>query len=44
MLTRSKLQRGEGEIEEFDQEIGARRARMASPKGEDVASSIPSEG
>jgi hypothetical protein len=44
MLTRSKLQRGEGELEEFDPEIGSRRGRMSSPKGEEAASSIPSEG
>jgi hypothetical protein len=34
MLTRSKIQRGEGELEEFDLEIGSRRGRMSSPKGE----------
>jgi hypothetical protein len=44
MLTRSKLQHGEGELQEFDPEIGSRRGRMSSPKGEEVASSIPSEG
>ena len=44
MLTRSKLQRGEGELEEFDPQIGSRRGRMSSPKGEEAASSIPSEG
>jgi hypothetical protein len=44
MLTRSKLQHGEGELEEFDPEIGSRRGRMSSPKGEEEASSVPSEG
>ena len=44
MLTRSRLQHGEGELEEFDPEIGSIRGRMDSPKGEDGASSIPSEG
>ena len=44
MLTRSKLQLGEGELEEFDPEIGSRRERMSSPKGEEAASSIPSKG
>ena len=44
MLTRSRIQCGEGEIEEFDPENGPRRARMASPKGEDGASSILYEG
>jgi hypothetical protein len=43
MLTRSKLQHGEGELEEFDPEIGSRRGRMSSPKGEATVSSIPSE-
>ena len=43
MLTRSKLQCGEGELEEFDPEIGSRRGRIFSPKGEE-ASSIPFEG
>ena len=40
MLTRSRLQRGEGELEQFDLEIGS-RGRMASPKGDDGASLIP---
>ena len=40
MLTRSKLQRGEGELEKFDPEIGSRRGRMSSPKEEAAASSI----
>ena len=44
MLTTSRLQRGEGELEEFDPEIGSRRGKTSSPKGEGVASSIPSEG
>ena len=44
MLTRSKLQHGEGELEEFDPEIGSRKGRMSSLKGEEAASSIPSEG
>ena len=44
MLTRSRLQRGEGELEEFDSEIGSRRGKMYSPKGEEVSYSIPSEG
>ena len=44
MFTRSRLHRGEGELEEFHREIFSRRGRMASPKGEDGASSIPSEG
>ena len=44
MLTRSKLQRGEGELEEFDPKIGSRRGRMASPKGEEATSPIPSKG
>ena len=44
MLTTSRLQRGEGELEEFDPKIGSRRGRMASTKGEDGASSIPYEG
>ena len=44
MLTRSRLRCGKGELEEFDSEIGSRRGRMVSPKGEDVASSIPYEG
>jgi hypothetical protein len=43
MLTRSKLQHGEGELEEFDLEIGSRKGRMYSPKGEATTSSIPSE-
>jgi hypothetical protein len=42
MLTRFKLQCGEGELEEFDPKIGSRRGRMSSPKGEEAASSIPS--
>ena len=44
MLTRSILQCGEGELEEFDPEISSRRGRMDSPKGEDGVSSIPYEG
>ena len=44
MLTRSRIRWGEGEIEEFDLEIGSRIGRMASPKWEYGASSIPSEG
>ena len=44
MLTRSKLKHGEGELEEFDPEIGSRRRKMTSLKGEEAASSIPSEG
>jgi hypothetical protein len=44
ILTRSKLQCGEGELEEFDLEVGSRRGRMSSPKGEEGASFIPSEG
>ena len=44
MLTRSRLQRGEGELEEFDLEIGSRRGKMSSPKGEEATSSIPSKG
>ena len=43
-VTRSRVQHGEGELEEFDPEIGSRRGRMDSPKGEDATSSIPSEG
>ena len=41
---RSRIQHDEGELEEFDPEIGSRRGRMVSPKGEDGASSIPYEG
>ena len=44
MLTRSRIHPGEGDLEEFDPEIGSRRGRMASPKGEEVTSSISSEG
>ena len=44
MLTRSRLQRGEGEFEEFNPEIGSRKGKMSSPKGEETTSSIPSEG
>ena len=44
MLTRSMLQRGEGELEDFDPEIGSRRGKMASPKGEEGTSSISFEG
>ena len=44
MLTRSRLQHGEGELEEFDPKIGSRRGKMASPKGEEATSSIPYEG
>ena len=31
------------ELEEFDPEIGSRRGRISSPKGEEAASSIPSK-
>jgi hypothetical protein len=44
MLTRSKFQRGEGELEELDPKIGSRRGRMSSLKGEETNSSIPLEG
>ena len=44
MLTRSRLHRGEEELEAFDREIGSRRGKMSSPKGEEATSSIPSEG
>ena len=44
MLTRSRLQHGEGELEEFDPEISSRRGKMSSPKGEEATSSILSEG
>ena len=44
MLTRFRLLRGEEELEQFDPEFGSRRGRMASPKGEDGASSTPYEG
>ena len=44
MLTRSRIQCGEGELEEFDPKIGSRRGKMSSPKGEEVVSSIPCEG
>ena len=44
MLTRSKLQCGEGELEEFDPDIGLRRGKMSSTKGEATTSSIPYEG
>jgi hypothetical protein len=44
MLTRSKLHHGEGKLEEFDLEIGSRRGRMSSPKGEETTLSIPSKG
>ena len=44
MLRRSRLQCGEGELVEFDPEIGSRRGKTSSPKGEEVGSSIPSEG
>ena len=44
MLTRSRLQRSEGELKELDPQIGSRRGKMASPKGEDGTSSIPFEG
>ena len=43
MLTRYRLQCGEGEFEEFDPDIGSRRGKMSSPKGEAAASSIPSD-
>ena len=42
-VTRSRVQRGEGELEEFALEIGSRRGRMDSPKREDATYSIPSE-
>ena len=42
MLTRSRLQQGEGELEEFDPEIGSRRGKIL--KGEEVVYSIPFEG
>ena len=44
MLTRSRLQRGEGELKYFDLEIGSRRGKMYSPKGEEATSSIPPKG
>ena len=44
MLTRSKLECDEGELEEFDPDIGLRRGKMPSPKGEEATSSIPSKG
>ena len=44
MLTRSGLQHGEGEFEDFYPEIGSRRGKMASPKGEEATSSILSNG
>ena len=44
MLTKSRIQRGEGELEEFDLEIGSVREKMSSPKGEETTSSIPSKG
>ena len=44
MLTRYRLRYGEGELEEFGPEIGSRRGKMASPKWEEVVSSIPCEG
>ena len=44
MLIRSRLERGEGEIEEFDPEIGSRRRKMASPKGEEATSYMLFEG
>ena len=44
MLTISRLQRGEGELEWFYLEIGSIRGKMASPKGEETTSYIPSEG
>ena len=44
MLIRSKLQHGEGELEESDPEIGSRRGKMDSPKGEAATFSIPSKG
>ena len=43
MLTRSRLHRGEGEFEDFYPEIGSRRGKMASPKGEEATFSIPFE-
>ena len=44
MLTRSKLECDEGELEEFDPDIGLRRGKMSSPKGEEATSSMPYEG
>ena len=44
ILSRSTLQHGEGELEEFDLEIGSRRGKMDSLKGEEANSSISSEG
>ena len=44
MLTRSKIQCGEGELEEFNPEIGSRKGKMSSWKGEETTSPIPSEG
>ena len=38
------LQLGEGELEEFDPQIGSRRGKMSSLKGEEATSFIPSEG
>ena len=37
MLTRSRLQYGEGELEDFDPYIGSRRGKMSSPKGEEAS-------
>ena len=44
ILARSRIHRGEGELEYFDPRIGSRRGKMASPKWEEVVSSIPCEG
>ena len=44
MLTRSILHRSDGELEQSDPQICSRRGRMASAKGEEATSSIPSEG
>ena len=44
MLKRLRLQCGEGELEEFDPDIGSRRGKISSPKGEEATSSIPFEG
>ena len=44
MLTRFTIQHGEGELEDFDLEIGSRRGKMSSLKGEEATFYIPSEG
>jgi hypothetical protein len=44
VMVKDQVKISDQELEEFDPEIGSRRGRMSSPKGEEAASSIPSEG